>query len=1046
MKRILRVLKLASFAASLLVLSSCGGGGGGGGSSSAPQTATATMQAGTVAVGSAEVGATVTVSSDSAGQRVLTVQNAGSKLANAQAGQVMVFEASSAMPLGFAGKVQSVQTTSVGGVPTTTATFVPAGIGDVFQNLNLNLSNVATNPQLMAGVALQNGVRAYTKTEPQLAGGVLGNIQSGLIELNLLAKNTNTAVGVDFSGSGGIKASFWKVNGKWTGDDPHTSAPRVDIAFTGQIELQNPDFSQVNIVIENGKLVTHNLQLQGTLKRNIKATVTGNFQASAADLGELFSKQPTGRFYTKNSTYNEISFDYKGSSIKVHGVEKDRSKIILGAAIISIDGRFQPTYGNSQTGNALKTVPVGMVVTFFMTADMQVEATASLGYQWRDMDINAGMGFSYNDSLGLPVSLATGQYKPPVPFWSTTPYLTQPEGVSYDASGSASATLTAGVDGGIVLVGLEMAQATVEGGIRGSFSGQFSKPVGGTLSGCYSSASVTAGVRALLDVAAGVELKTNFKSNWLKWFNTSVAAGYVYEFPMYPTAGLDWLAETTIWSVGDDTCHNPQFSATAGATLYSYSFDANATTYQPIASSYTWDFGDGTTSTGVTAAHTYSTPGNYTATLTVLFSDGIQKTVSKAITVATLPALNPAFTVNFNGLQASFDASTSTPGANITGYRWSFGDGATASGITASHTYAAYSNTPWPVTLTVTDSYGRTASTSQNVSATCPAGQVLQNGQCVTPAPAATSRAYVVSSGGNTVRVIDTTTNSVGTTNMLLGGGATVTVGSAPYGVAVYSTANRAYVTNHGSNTVSVIDTTSNTVVATVAVGASPWGVAVHSAANRAYVANSGSNTVSVIDTASNTVIATVAVGSRPEGVAVNSIANRAYVTNFGTISAASTVSVIDTTTNTVVATVPVGFGPTGVAVHPTANRVYVTNFYSDRVSVIDTTTNTVVATVPVGSDPTGVAVHPTANRVYVTNSYSVSSTVSVIDTTTNTVVATVPVGVGPYDVAVNSITNRAYVTNAYDSTVSIIDTTTNTVVGEWTWVGGALYGVALVP
>lgn len=471
-------------------LSGCGRGG-----DSTPQTptiATSTLQTDIVAVNSTEVGGTVAVSSDNSGQTVLTVENAGNQLTNAQVGQVMVFEASDAMPLGFAGKVQSVQTSNVNGTPTTTATFAPASITDVFQNLNLNLSNVASNPKLIAGVPLQKGAYAYTKTAPHLASGMLGKIQRAL-ELNLIAENTDTAVGVDFTG--GIKASFWRVkdqNGQWvwTSDEPSSPVPKVDIVFTGQVELENPNFSQANIVIENGKLVTHNLQLQGTLKRNIKATVTGNFQASAADLGELFSKQPTGLFYTKNSTYNEISFDYKGSKLKVYGVEKEPSKIILGAAIISAAG-VVPTYGNSQTGNVLKTVPVGMVVTFFMTADMQVEATASLGYQWRDMDINAGMGFSYDDSLGLPVSLLTGQYKTPVPFWDATAHQDQPEGVSYDVSGSASTTLTAGVDGGIVLVGLEIAQATVEGGIRGSLSGQFDKLVGQAQpTGCWNNASV----------------------------------------------------------------------------------------------------------------------------------------------------------------------------------------------------------------------------------------------------------------------------------------------------------------------------------------------------------------------------------------------------------------------------------------------------------------------------------------------------------------------------------------------------------------------------
>jgi YVTN family beta-propeller protein len=68
-----------------------------------------------------------------------------------------------------------------------------------------------------------------------------------------------------------------------------------------------------------------------------------------------------------------------------------------------------------------------------------------------------------------------------------------------------------------------------------------------------------------------------------------------------------------------------------------------------------------------------------------------------------------------------------------------------------------------------------------------------------------------------------------------------------------------------------------------------------------AYVTNRGSNSVSVIDTASNTVVATIPVGAFPEGVAITPDGTRAYVTN-----ESNTVSVIDTATNTVVATIPV--------------------------------------------------------------------------------------------------------------------------------------------
>jgi YVTN family beta-propeller protein len=71
-------------------------------------------------------------------------------------------------------------------------------------------------------------------------------------------------------------------------------------------------------------------------------------------------------------------------------------------------------------------------------------------------------------------------------------------------------------------------------------------------------------------------------------------------------------------------------------------------------------------------------------------------------------------------------------------------------------------------------------------------------------------------------------------------------------------------VANNSSNTVSVLDTASNTVTATAAVGTNPAGVGVNPAGTRVYVANQNGNTVSVLDTGSNTVIATVAVGSFP--------------------------------------------------------------------------------------------------------------------------------------------------------------------------------------
>jgi YVTN family beta-propeller protein len=77
-------------------------------------------------------------------------------------------------------------------------------------------------------------------------------------------------------------------------------------------------------------------------------------------------------------------------------------------------------------------------------------------------------------------------------------------------------------------------------------------------------------------------------------------------------------------------------------------------------------------------------------------------------------------------------------------------------------------------------------------------------------------------------------------------------------------------VTNRGDNTVSVIDTASNTVVATVTVVSGPVGVAITPDGKNAYVANSSDNTVSVIATASNMVVGgPIPVGGLAVGVGI---------------------------------------------------------------------------------------------------------------------------------------------------------------------------------
>ncbi len=280
--------------------------------------------------------------------------------------------------------------------------------------------------------------------------------------------------------------------------------------------------------------------------------------------------------------------------------------------------------------------------------------------------------------------------------------------------------------------------------------------------------------------------------------------------------------------------------------------------------------------------------------------------------------------------------------------------------------------------------------------------------------------AYVANFGSNTTSVIDTTTNKVI---------ATVNVGTEPWGITVSPDGSKVYVTNNDSNTVSVIDTAAKKVTATINVGNKPGGVAVTPDGTKVYVANSLDNTTSVIDTATNTVTATVPVDSFPTGVAVTPDGTKVYVTSATyteNSTSNSTVSVIDTITNTVAASVPVGTASTGVAVTPDGTKVYVANSLDNTISVIDTGSNTVIATVSVGTEPWGIAVSPDGTNVYVAN--CVDNTTSVIDAATNTVKATVPVGLYPVGVSITPDGKEVYVTNSNDDTVSVIDTATNKV------------------
>jgi gliding motility-associated-like protein len=275
--------------------------------------------------------------------------------------------------------------------------------------------------------------------------------------------------------------------------------------------------------------------------------------------------------------------------------------------------------------------------------------------------------------------------------------------------------------------------------------------------------------------------------------------------------------------------------------------------------------------------------------------------------------------------------------------------------------------------------------------------------------------AYVANTSSDTISVINTLTQNVVAS---ISG-----VGVGPRGVAVSPDGSRVYVASSSSNTVSVINATTNTVISTFSAGVSnPSGIAVSPNGSIVYVTNYLFNNVSVLNAVNNAVLAIIPVGQNPFAVAVSPDGSKVYVGNLGT----NTVSVINAITNTQVAVVTVGLSPQGIAISPDGSTVYVTNLNSNSVSVINTTSNTVVANIPVGINPFGVTISPNGNTVYVANSSS--NTISAINTATNTVIGTIPVGTSPFGVSVTPDGNTVYVTNYNSNDVYLISTLSNTV------------------
>lgn len=133
---------------------------------------------------------------------------------------------------------------------------------------------------------------------------------------------------------------------------------------------------------------------------------------------------------------------------------------------------------------------------------------------------------------------------------------------------------------------------------------------------------------------------------------------------------------------------------------------------------YDWIIDGLPAGTGATVSHTFGRSGNYDVNLVVTDSRGaisssrLHYSVGNSAPVAVFTT-TPDTAIGAGPLPVIFDASGShDPDGAITGYQWDFGDGATGTGSTVSHTFMSGTYT---VTLSVEDDEGHTSSVTGQV-------------------------------------------------------------------------------------------------------------------------------------------------------------------------------------------------------------------------------------------------------------------------------------------------------------------------------------------